>query len=349
MSTLCGYTISDIRKSLREAIDHRDRRTAFRWTAELVATPGAVGSLWATYWLAWAAAQGGPTVPILLKQSWAAITTKAHEHSDWIAFRNDEKVRWSTAETTTRLLDQPSQSPVIWPAREIILYDVGTMRSSVPSATDGPLVLEVWRRDEDPMEIRLMAGHFLTFLESGDLRRALSAVAWSLMTNAQQGLPAPLKYGSRGPPSLPPKARTSPIWFWLDLGRVFLQKASHRGWPTMHSAISEAFYVHYTRWTASERMRILLAWILQLRASMVPQPESLWIADPVPLKLMDIDISYKEIAAEIADPNSVVNQTSQKEKEGEKKKKESTPLSRSEAKLAESDAAVLAMMGITDD
>ena len=49
IDTLCGYAIVDVRKSLVEAIDRRDRRAAHRWAAELVATPAAVGSLWAAF------------------------------------------------------------------------------------------------------------------------------------------------------------------------------------------------------------------------------------------------------------------------------------------------------------
>ena len=143
--TICGYGLADVRKTLRESIDRRDRRAAQRWTAELVATPGAVGSLWASYWMAWAAAGSvSPTLPILLKQDWTMIATKAQELQDWTAFRNDAIVRARTAEMTTRLLEQPRQTPVIWPSKEITLYDVGNMRSaSPPVATDGPVVLTV--------------------------------------------------------------------------------------------------------------------------------------------------------------------------------------------------------------
>jgi hypothetical protein len=49
--TICGYELTDVRKSLRGAIGRRDRRVAQRWAAELVATPGAIGSLWAALWL----------------------------------------------------------------------------------------------------------------------------------------------------------------------------------------------------------------------------------------------------------------------------------------------------------
>jgi len=344
--------LTDVRKSLCEAIDHRDRRASHRWAAELVATPGAVGSLWASYWLAWAAAQGAgsasPTLPILLKQTWASITDAAHElGGDWAAFRNEPEIRACVAETTTRLLDQPRQTPVVWPTKEITLYDVGTMRSTAPPvATDGPVVLAVWQRNEDAMEIRMMGGRFLTSLETGDLRGALSAVAWTMMTQVQQGLPQPLKCAERGPSALPAKARASPLWFWLDLGRAFfrerLTSGMHRGWPTMHTAVTDAFRNNYKRWTPAERMRLLLAWILQVRASMLPQPESLWTAQSVQQQLADIDLPYKEIAAELADPNSVILKTPVQKKEVSQK-------SRSEAKMAEADAAVMASLGITDD
>lgn len=347
--TICGYGLADVRKSLREAIDYRDRRAAQRWAAELVATPGAVGSLWAAFWMTWAAAQGAgsasPTLPILLKQTWASITDAAHELQDWTAFRNEPDIRACVAEMTTRLLDQPRQTPVVWPSREIILYDVGTMRSiSPPIATDGPIVLSVWQRNSDSMELRMMGGRFLTSLESGDLRGALSAVAWTFLPSAQQTLQQPFKCAERGPAALPTKARASPLWFWLELGQAFLRsRGGHRGWPTMHAAIAEAFRNNYKRWTAADRMRLLLAWILQLRASLLPQKEELWVAPSVNQQLVDIDLPYKEIAAELADPNAAITKTP------EAKPKEISQKSRSEAKMAEADAAIMAALGITED
>jgi hypothetical protein len=356
--TICGYGLADVRRSLRDAVDRREKRASQRWTAELIATPGAVGSLWASYWLAWAAAQGAgsasPTMPILLKQTWGTITDAAHVHvaegDGWPAFRNDPKVRALAAEMTMRLLGQARQTPVVWPSKEIILYDVGNMRdASPPPAVDGPVVMRVWQREDDGMELRLMAGRWLTALENGDLRGALSIVAWSLLPQAQQGLQMPLKCAARGPAILPPKGRNSPIWFWFEIGRAALlaRQGLHRGWPTMNAAVIEAFRLHYKRWSAADRMRVLLAWILQLRASWLPQPESLWAAPPIQQTLHEIDLPYKEIAAELADPNAPVIRHDKAPPVEEETKK--TTLSRMEAKMAEADAKIMAMMGLTED
>ena len=344
---------------MHEAIDYRERRAAFRWTAELVATPGAVGSLWASYWLAWATAQGDPALPIILKQNWSLIEDAALQLADWVLFRNNSDVRACAAETTTRLLDQPRQSPVIWPSKEIILYDVGNMRSATqPVATDGPVVMAVWNRNEDAMEHRLMAGQFISSLESGDLRGALSAVAWTLLTNVQQGLQAPLKCGQRGPPTIPAKARSSPIWFWLEIGRKYLlsRPGLHRGWITMHAALSEAFKSNYKRWTASDRMRILLAWILQLRASLLPQPDSIWSVPAIKQNITTIDLPYKEVAAELVNPSTILMGDNREKVKGKDKDKDKVKVKvkagdssadmRTEAKMAEADAAIMASLGI---
>lgn len=360
VDTLCGYTLSDVRKSLREAIDRRATRAANRWTAELVATPGAVGSLWASYWLAWAAAQGAgsasPTLPILLRQTWGRIAEKAHDYAgDWIAFRNDADVRAIAGEMTTRLINQSRQTPVVWPSRELILYDVSAMRDGPhPVQADGPAVLAIWRRNEDAMELRMMGGRWLASLEAGDIRTALSAVAWTLLPQAQQGLPLPLQIAERGPAALPPKIRTSPLWFWLELGRAWLAKRSdlHRGWPTMHAAIADAFKTNYKRWTAVERMRLLLAWILQLRASLLPQPPELWAAGPVVQTGTQIDLPYKEIAAELSDPASSIvrlqKSVAEKKVKVEDESKQAAT-SRTAAKMAEADAAVMAALGLSAD
>jgi hypothetical protein len=357
--TICGYALVDVRRSLRDAIDRREPRAARRWTAELVVTPAAVGSLWAAYWLAWASAQGAgaasPTLPILLRQKWGEITEIAHAHmedgSGWPGFRNDPAVRAAAAEMTARLLAQPRQTPVVWPSREIILYDVSLMRDSAPPpATDSRTVLNVWTRGDDSMELRMMAGRFLAALETGDIRTALSAVAWTLLPTAQQALTQPFRVADRGPPAMPMKVRTSPIWFWLDLGKALLAErgaAIHRGWYTMHQAVSSAFRDHFKRWTAAERMRMLLAWILQIRATYVAESPGLWAADAFQQSLAEIDLPYKEVAAELANPqDQVIQHDRAPDPETESKKAKQARIA---ARMAESEAAVMAAMGLTEE
>lgn len=361
--TICGYGLADVRRSLRDAIDRRERRAADRWTAELVATPGAVGSLWASYWLAWAAAQGAgsasPTIPILLRQTWETVTTRAYNHDgDWVGFRNDPAVRALAAEMTVRLLGQARQTPVVWPTKEITIHDVGNMRAAAPPpAADGRVVLQVWERDEDSMELRMMAGRWLDAIQRGDLRTALSAVAWTLLPTAQQGLNQPLKCAERGPAAtLTVKQRASPLWFWLAVGKSLLASRTnnaglHRGWATMHAAVAEAFRLHYKRWTVADRMRVLLAWILQIRATYeVQQGDALWIAPPLRLTVAEIDLPYKEVAAELSDPQAQVIRHEQAPTPKQLAKDEKkAAAARMEAKMAEADAKILAAMGITDD
>lgn len=357
--TICGYGLSDVRRSLRDAIDRREPRAARRWTAELVATPAAIGSLWASYWLAWAAAQGAgsasPTIPILLRQKWGEVTEIAHAHmedgSGWPGFRNDPAVRSATAEMTSRLLAQARQTPVVWPSREIILYDVSLMRDSPPPpATDGRVVMRVWTRGDDSMELRMMAGRFIAALEAGDIRTALSAVAWTLLPAAQQALTQPFRVADRGPAALPMKARTSPLWFWLDLGKAMLAERGstlHRGWYTMHTAIAAAFRDHFKRWTAAERMRLLLAWILQVRATYVAETPGLWTAEAIQQTMAEIDLPYKEIAAELANPQDQVIQHDRAPNQFEDSKK--AKQARVQSRVDAADAAVLAAMGLTED
>jgi hypothetical protein len=128
----------------------------------------------------------------------------------------------------------------------------------------------------------------------------------------------------------------------MDLGRSYFQSRPHlhKGWLTMHNAVADAFRVHYKRWTTVERMRILLAWVLQIRASMTQQPESIWTAAPLNQTVEEIDLPYKEIAAELADPNAILRQN-------QKKQKEETQKSKSESKMAEADAAVMAALGLS--
>ena len=200
------------------------------------------------------------------------------------------------------------------------------------------------------MEMRMMAGRFLAALEAGDIRSALSAVAWTMLPPTQQALPMPLKIGARGPATLTAKQQACPIWFWLEIGRSYLlsKEGLHRGWPTFHTAVAEAFRLNYKRWTAVDRLRVLLAWILQLRAAGLPQLESTWVAPPIQQTLAEIDLPYKEIAAELANPQAVVQPVSApnaKKVENDTKK---ASQARIEAKMAEADAAVLAALGLSE-
>lgn len=359
--TICGYDLADIRRNLRDVIDRRDGRAAGRWTAELVATPGAIGSLWASYWLAWAVAQGAgtssPTLPILLNQTWDSTVQNAQRFAnDWSGFRNDPQVRATCSEMTKRLILQPRLTPVVWPSKEIILYDVSVMRDTwaagnVPAVTDSPLVLRVWQRDDDAMDLRMMAGQWVHSLQRGDLRIAMSAIAWTLLTPAQQGLQAPLKCAERGPMDLTAKQRNTPLWFWLDIGKSLLtsMQGLHRGWITLHNAIAAAMKVHFKRWTSVERLRIMLAWMLQIRACMTPQPESIWSAPPLQQTLAEVDLPYKEVAADLADPNAPVMAIPNKMPELTAKEEKRQAASRMEEQIKAADAKVLAMMGLSEE
>ena len=77
---------------------------------------------------------------------------------------------------------------------------------------------------------------------------------------------------------------------------------------------------------------------------MTQQPDSIWKAEPLNQSVEVIDLPYKEIAAELADPDSVLRQKEKKEKQ-----EEQTSKTRSEAKMAEADAAVMAALGLGAD
>lgn len=344
--TRCGYVLADVRKSLIMALERRNKSAAMRWAAELVVTPKAIGSLWASYWIGWAVSQSGPAIPILIRQGWGSIEESVYAlNGDWVAIRNDTEVRRQVTTMTYRLLDQPRTSPVVWPSKEIVQHDIADMRAPdapVPKATDGAVVLSVWQRIDDAMELRMMAGRFIAALEAGELRGALSVVFWTLLPFAQQKLSLPLKCAERGPPSLPAKIRASPLWFWLALGGAWLlsrRSTVHPGWITMHDAVYTAFRDHYKRWTPGDRMKMLLAWILQLRASCLPTPGDIWTPkSPPEFSLGVIDEPYKEIAIELTTPACIERE------EVAKSKKTLT-----EMKMDEADARIMAALGIEMD
>lgn len=339
--TLCGYELTDVRKSLREAIGRRDRRAAHRWTAELVATPGAIASLWAVYWMSLeTAADGNPTMPILLSQVWLNLSQIAMLATEWAAFRNDEKVRRTVAEITTRLLDYPRQPIVTWPSKDVALYDVSTVQSGTSAvAADSQVVLSVWSRNHDSMDLRQLGGHWIEALQRGDLRIALSIIMWSLLPTTK------IQCGTRGPASasVPAGARNSPMWFWFSLGAALLKNASaHPGWLTMHDDTVEAMTLHYKRWSPTDRLRIFLFWTMQIRAVLSNSVVS-WSITPV--NVVDVDLPYKEIAAEMAGGSADTITHEQPEKVL-KKDAEKSKLSRVEEKMKAADDKVLALLGI---
>lgn len=334
--TICGYDLTDVRKSLREAVGRRDRRAAQRWTAELVATPGAIGSLWAALWLSCETTmEGNPTLPILLSQVWANVANSAKAvGAEWAAFRNDEKIRLTVAEMTSRILDYPRQPIITWPSKEVALYDVSTTLDARSSATaDSSIVLSCWSRNHDSMELRQLSGHWIDALQRGDLRISLSIMLWSLLPTTK------IQCGSRGPASLPTGARASVMWFWFNLGASILKSLNvHAGWLTMHDVIVEAMTVQYKRWSSADRLKILLFWTIQIKAAMSGSVVS-WSLGPV--AVTDVDLPYKEIAAEIAG-GTIVEQA----KEVPKTKQESKQ-TRVEKQMKEADDQILALLGVT--
>ena len=292
-TTLCGYELADVRKSLRGAIAQRQIRPTHRWAAELVATPGAIGSLWSTLWLEACI----PTLPILLKQSWADVVAHIHAtDGDWVAFRNSSDVRALVTEMTTRILKSPRQAIPSWPAKDVTLYDVGVLKDGALSAnSDSPIVMGVWNRDVDAVELRQMAGFWLDAIQKGDMRIVFSITQWTLTTPLKCGLRMPTTEG------LTAKQRASPIWFWFALGSAFLRsKDVHRGWFTLHDATVEAMILHFKRWSMVERHRIFLLWIQHLRSALQVQDPNLWQIEAIQQAAADIDLPYKEVSADFA-------------------------------------------------
>jgi hypothetical protein len=97
-------------------------------------------------------------------------------------------------------------------------------------------------------------------------------------------------------------------------------------------------------------MRILLAWILQVRATYLPQPDSLWSAPATQQHAASIDLPYKEIAGELADPSRVVIQHEKAPTQvltAKDEKKAQT--AQMESRLMEADAQIMKMMGLEDE
>ena len=95
-------------------------------------------------------------------------------------------------------------------------------------------------------------------------------------------------------------------------------------------------------------MKMLLAWVQQIRASFQPQPESIWSAAAVTHTTADIDRPYQEIAAELADPESVIEHIGPAAAPTVADQKAESA-SKVEARMAAADAQIMAALGLTED
>jgi hypothetical protein len=138
------------------------------------------------------------------------------------------------------------------PVKDVALYDVSTiLEKPMPASADSPIVLGVWSRNHDSMELRHLAGHWIDSLHSGEMRLSVSILVWSLLPTTK------LKCGPRGPSG----SKDSPIWYWFSLGAALLKaKSLHPGWLTFHDTTVDAMKTHYRHWSAAERLKILMFW-----------------------------------------------------------------------------------------
>jgi hypothetical protein len=283
---------------------------------------------------------GNPTFPILLSQKWTELVDTAKRLAgDWAAFRNDETVRKTVMDITIRLLDYNRQAIITWPSKEVALYDVSTTLEKVsPPTADSPVVTSVWSRNHDCMELRQLAGHWIEALSRGDIRIALSIVLWTMLPTTK------IKCGPRGPPS----SRTGAMWYWFSIGSSLLKSlGAHPGWLTMHDVTVEAMTDHYKRWSSTERLKILLFWIIQIKAAMVRSNDTtLWSIKSVHMTVEEIDLPYKEIAVEFSNQGTPVIQGPPVAKHIKSIKQDS-----GEAKIMEKinkgDSHIMALLGIS--
>jgi uncharacterized membrane protein YcgQ (UPF0703/DUF1980 family) len=107
----------------------------------------------------------------------------------------------------------------------------------------------------------------------------------------------------------------------------------------------EAMTDHYRRWSPTERLKILAFWTFNLRASLSSKES--WSIQPVTLTTEEIDLPYKEIAAELAGKNSLNQQVTQTQTQKQTPKDEkASKESKLSQKMKDADDTILAMLGI---
>ena len=81
---------------------------------------------------------------------------------------------------------------------------------------------------------------------------------------------------------------------------------------------------------------------------MTPHPNDLWTALPIDLTAAEVDLPYKEVAAELANPLTAIQKPApSKKKEDEEGKK--AVADRAINKMATADAAIYAALGLTEE
>jgi hypothetical protein len=138
------------------------------------------------------------------------------------------------------------------------------------------------------------------------------------------------------------------MWYWFSLGASLLKSTNaHPGWLTFHDMTVEAMTDHYRRWSPTERLKILAFWTFNLRASLSSKES--WSIQPVTLTTEEIDLPYKEIAAELAGKNSLNQQVTQTQKQTQMqtpKDEKASKESKLSQKMKDADDTILAMLGI---
>ena len=107
---------------------------------------------------------------------------------------------------------------------------------------------------------------------------------------------------------------------------------------------------HFKRWSITDRMRILLAWALHLRNSVSVTSRTVeWSAPVLVLPDTEVDIPYKELAIEIANPDSLISHEGgddDDESPAAQKRRKAEQRRKAELKLAEADAEIFSAMGL---
>jgi len=107
----------------------------------------------------------------------------------------------------------------------------------------------------------------------------------------------------------------------------------------MHDVTVEAMNDQYKRFSSVDRLRIMLFWTMQIKASLTSKET--WSIKPVEISVGEIDLPYKEIVNEILSPTHVPVTKKVADPETKESKK-----SKLDQQMKEADDQVLAMLGI---
>lgn len=226
--TLSGFSMTEVLKEYKNAIQQSAATQVQRWSAELICSPGGYQKWELQCVHLWAMRVS------TLSPSWIRyFAQRQSELSDLYskgqgsvkAFRNNGAVRNLVAEVSESLRQCPQRPPMNIPTRNEVLKQAASLRDSIrgSAVAEHPVLRKTWRTGYDSEDLRILGNECLHAIENNQLTRALFFLLWLLELEPER---VALKINAlkRAPIDIPENQRASISWYCEQLLRNFARQ-----------------------------------------------------------------------------------------------------------------------------